>query len=118
MAGYNRKLQMSNNAVDAYNIGTKPYNEWSRAEIIDEVNKLYDPSQHNFDINTLVSIPIEALRMCTLSFSSWHHTTKKYTETDFYFVDGKKLLNLTSSIIQQNVEYVQKKQCEEAEKQK
>jgi hypothetical protein len=56
--------------------------------------------------------------MCTLSFSSWHHTTKKYTETDFYFVDGKKLLNLTSSIIQQNVEYVQKKQCEEAEKQK
>ncbi len=105
MAGYDYKRKMSNNAVDAYKMGAKPYDEWSAAEIIDEVQKLYDPEQHSFDINNLIGIPIKALRMCVLSYSSWHHTTRKYKETDFYFVDGKKLLNLTDSDIKKYIEY-------------
>lgn len=105
MAGYNNRLHMSNNAVEAYKMGAKPYERWSAADIIDEVQKLYDPENSSFDINNLVGIPIKALRMCTLSYSSWHHTTKKYEETDFYFVDNKKLLKLTDKDITKYVEY-------------
>lgn len=106
MAGYNRRLNMSNNAVDAYKIGTKPYEQWSAIEIFDEVVKVYDPNIHSFDINRLAEIPVEALRMCTLSYSSWHHTTRKYKETDFYYVDNKKLLKLTDKDIDKYVDYV------------
>lgn len=109
MAGYNNKLNMSNNAVEAYNIGTKPYDQWTAADIIEEINKLYDPTMHGFDINLLIGIPLEALRMAALSFSSWHHTTKKYKETDFYFVDNKKLLKLTNSDIVRYVDYANSK---------
>ena len=49
MAGYNYKLNMSNNAVDAYEKGAKPYNEWSLADIIDLVLEIYDPEEHGFD---------------------------------------------------------------------
>lgn len=109
MAGYNNRLHMSNNAVDAYEMGAKPYDEWSAVDIIDEVQKIYDPEKHSFDINQLIDIPIEALRMCVLSYSSWHHTTKKYKETDFYFVDGKKLINLRNSDIKKYIDYVANK---------
>lgn len=106
MSGYNNRLHMSNNAVEAYEMGTKPYDQWSAADIIDEVCRLYDPGKHDFDINKLIGIPIDALRMCTLSYSSWHHTTRKYKETDFYFVDNKKLLQLRNEDIDHYVEFV------------
>lgn len=106
MSGYNYKYKMSNNAVEAYNIGTKPYNEWSASEIINAVKRLYDPNIHSFDIDKLSKIPLKALRMCTLSYSSWHHTTKKYIETDFYFVDNKKLINLSNADIDKYATYV------------
>ena len=108
MAGYNRRLHMSNNAVDAYELGTKPYDEWSRAEILCEVKKLFNSGQFEYSISfeDLESLSLKALKMCTLSFSSWHHTTRRYKETDFYFGDNKKLLGLTKTTIRQTEYYV------------
>ncbi len=110
MAGYNYKLNMSNNAVDAYEKGAKPYNEWSLADIIDLVLEIYDPEEHGFDINKLVNTPLEAVKLCVLSYSSWHHTTKKYKETEFYFVDRKKLIMLTDKDIDKYTYFVSQKE--------
>ena len=40
MAGYNYKYQMSNNAVDAYKSGCKPYDQWAKGDLMDEIQKL------------------------------------------------------------------------------
>lgn len=37
MAGY-RGFSMSNNAVDAYNSGEKPFSKWTKSEILKEVD--------------------------------------------------------------------------------
>lgn len=106
MAGYNYKYQMSNNAVDAYKSGCKPYDQWTKGDLMNEIQKLFDPARHTFDVNALVNEPVEVIRMAVLSYSAWHHTTRKYQETDFYFVDGKKLLALSDKTIQKYHDYV------------
>ena len=105
MAGYNYKRNMSNNAVDAYAMGAKPYNEWSFTDIFNEILDDYDPENHCFDINKLANVSLEVLKMCFLSYSSWHHTTKQYKETEFYFVDKKKMLTLTDEDIDKYIDY-------------
>ena len=87
MAGY-AGYRMSNNAVQAYSDGEKPYSKWSKADII---GVLRDEGVPETQIAFVKRIPLKELKALGLRKTSWHHTSSHYNATDFYTVDIDRL---------------------------
>lgn len=87
MTGY-RGYSMSNNAVDAYNKGEKPWSKWTKTDILNELRyNGVDKAQ----IDRLRKFSLAELKEIGLRRSSWHHTSSHYNATDFYTVDVSAL---------------------------
>lgn len=77
---------MSNNAVDAYNSGEKPFSKWTKSEILNEIESL---NVKTFEL--FKKMKVKTLKNNFLYKSSWHHSSKFYNEVDFYSVDIDKI---------------------------
>lgn len=97
MAGY-YGYSMSNNAVAAYECGEKPWNRWTKGEILAEVDGLIrDGLEIKVDRKALGKVPALRLKQLLLVRSSWHHTSSWYNATDFYEVSDARLESLTDA---------------------
>ena len=81
MSGYSG-YSMSNNAIDAYENGEKPLSKWTKKEILNAVNEI----NPNIDLSKL---NLKILKSKLLEKTSWHHTSKKYNKTDFYYINDE-----------------------------
>lgn len=72
---------MSVRAQEAYDDGKKPFNKWTKSDIIDEIKDNYDLTKEEVDI--LKKYKLNELKGL-LSYSEWHHTGKYYNETEFW----------------------------------
>ena len=102
MAGY-YGYSMSNNAVEAYKSGEKPYSKWKKADIIQAINQLIESEELELkcDINNLFALNVNLLKKLALCQSSWHHTSSWYNHTDFYSIDSDYLSDLSNGDIEQ-----------------
>ena len=82
---------MSNNAVDAYNRGNKPISKWTKKAILDEIKSIGEEYNLKFDFERLKKENISELRETILTKNGYHHTSKYYNTTDFYYIDLEKL---------------------------
>lgn len=96
MAGYNG-WSMSNNAVDAYENGEKPLSKWRKSDILKAIEE--SEMELKCSIEKLRKLPVKILKEVCLCYSSWHHTSNHYNETDFYSLDEEKIENLTDAKI-------------------
>lgn len=90
---------MSNNAVSAYENGEKPLSQWTKGDIISEVEKISKETALSFDIAGLKKIPGPMLKNICLKQTSWHHTSEYYNRTNFYSLDVDKIVSLTDKDI-------------------
>lgn len=79
MAGYNG-YSMSNNAVQAYECGEKPYSKWTKSDILGEI-----PGDL---LGSAKKLTLSELKGLFLHRTSWHHTSSHYNRTDFYSVEA------------------------------
>lgn len=98
MAGY-KGYSMSNNAVAAYESGEKPLSQWTKGDIISEVEKISKETDLKFDIANLKKVPSSMLKSICLKKTSWHHTSEYYNRTNFYSVDVNFIEALTDKDI-------------------
>lgn len=116
MAGY-CGYSMSNNAVKAYNEGEKPLSKWSKKDIIEAV---VVREKTSIDISVLT---LKELRDEFLVYSSWHHTSKFYNQTEFYNLDEvaierfneeklNKIVNSRVKKVKRSKEEIEKKKIE------
>lgn len=89
MSGY-YGFSMSNNAIDAYNTGEKPFSKWTKADILSELGELSPKFKKT---------KLSALKKELLYVSSWHHTSKEFNRTDFYSIDVEKAAEMSKSEI-------------------
>lgn len=77
MAGYDG-YSMSNNAVAAYESGEKPLSQWTKGDIISEIERLVSAKEIDisFDIANLKKVPVSTLKDVCLKQTSWHHTSE------------------------------------------
>lgn len=66
---------MSNNAVDAYNSGEKPFSKWTKSEILKEIENL---NVKTFEL--FKKMKVKTLKDNFLYKSSWHHSSKFYNK--------------------------------------
>lgn len=117
MAGYNG-WSMSNNAVDAYENGEKPLSKWRKSDIFEAIEET-EEIELKCSIEKLRKLPVKVLKEVCLHYSSWHHTSNHYNQTDFYSLDEISIENLTDKKIDELIaEYKaskkeEKKQIEE-----
>lgn len=113
MAGY-CGWSMSNNAVDAYDNGEMPISKWSKKAIIKRIEEAIDDGdielQCSFD--ELKKLPLEFLKSDCLRYSSWHHTSKFYNETDFYSLDIDSINEMTDEYLNMMKSYYEKRRRE------
>ena len=104
MSGY-KGYSMSNNAVEAYKNGEKPYSRWTKANIIEAIEKAIreDDLILKCSMEKLNKTPAEILKLFCLSYSSWHHTSKRYNKTDFYILDINRVACLTDEKIDNEI---------------
>ena len=85
---------MSERARIAYDTGEKPLSKWTKAAIVEEIDRQlaedYSPEEIGFDPAKLKALPLKALKELVLKYSSWHHTGAKYKKTGFYEVQIPK----------------------------
>ena len=81
---------MSNRAVDAYDNGEKPMSKWTKAELIENIEELRPEI-----VNAMKRLRKDEICELVLRYSSWHHTSMHYNQTDFYSID-EDLLNEVS----------------------
>lgn len=112
---------MSENAANAYGNGNKPWSKWTKAEILEELQK------NNKDekiLEVAKKIPVEKLKSEFLNYSEWHHTSSWYNCTDFYSFDEEKAEEITLEEIQEiyriakEEKETQKKEIQKEEKYK
>ncbi len=96
MAGYNG-WSMSNNAVDAYENGETPLSKWRKSDILEAIEE--SEIELKCSIEKLRKLPVKILKEVCLRYSSWHHTSNHYNETDFYSLDEERIENLTDTKI-------------------
>lgn len=97
MAGY-YGFSMSNNAVDAYESGERPWSKWTKGAILEEVDDLIaNGVEIAVDRKALGKVPVLRLKQLLLVNSSWHHTSSWYNSTDFYAVSDARLESLTDA---------------------
>lgn len=96
MAGYSG-WSMSNNAVEAYENGEKPLSKWRKSYILEAIED--SEMKLKCSIAKLRKLPVKILKEVCLCYSSWHHTSNRYNETDFYSLDEERIENLTDDKI-------------------
>ncbi|MCM1259271.1 MAG: hypothetical protein NC307_15705 [Roseburia sp.] len=96
MAGY-YGYSMSNNAKDAYACGEMPISKWTKKAIIESIEEGVEGEEINLQcsLEKLKKLPLAILKSYYLIYSSWHHTSKFYNETDFYSLDISYIEGLT-----------------------
>lgn len=93
MAGY-KGYSMSNNAVEAYAKGEKPMSKWTKAAILYELKKV------NPEIVELAKkLTVSELKSRLINTTSWHHTSSKFNQTDFYSFDEVEAEGFTAERI-------------------
>ena len=112
--GYVGKL-MSERAKMAYQDGQKPLNKWNKDDIIKEVEYLKTIGLVNFDMNLFKRMSLETLKEKVLIYSSWHHTSNHFNETDFYCIDTDYVENLTDEKIEQLIQEQNKRKDKQKE---
>lgn len=112
MAGY-KGYSMSNNAVQAYKSGEKPFSKWTKTDILNEL-KNYDTDA--FIIDLAKKLSLKELKQIALYKSSWHHTSSMYNQTDFYTVssclDLSDFAKLNNLVDVKKIDVVEKWECE------
>lgn len=101
MAGYSG-WSMSNNAVDAYSNGEKPLSKWTKADIFDTIEE--QEIELKCSMEKFKKLPVKVLKEVCLRYSSWHHTSNHYNQTDFYSLDISRIENLTDEKL---IDYLQ-----------
>lgn len=74
-------FSMSKRAVEAYKDGERPLSQWTKEDIIEEVE-----GYGKFTEEVLRKYPKAVLIDYFLEYSSWHHTGKYCKETSFYSI--------------------------------
>ena len=92
MAGY-KGWSMSNNAVSAYECGEKPLSKWTKTAVIEAIENA--EVDLNCSIEKLRKMPAAVLKDVCLCYSSWHHTSSHFNQTDFYSLDLERIGELT-----------------------
>lgn len=77
---------MSKNAVSAYEAGEMPKSKWTKKAIIDGIKEVCE------ELNLRYESKFESFKKADLwgmfiTWSSWHHTSKCFNETDFYAIN-------------------------------
>jgi len=91
MAGY-KGYSMSNNAVAAYEGGKKPLSKWTKAAILEDLERQAEAGEIPESL-TQEAAGLKAADLKTfLKYSEWHHTGSHYNRTPFYQVDTDSLL--------------------------
>lgn len=95
MSGYLPDYSMSVRAAQAYDEGEKPLSKWRKADILSAALKILSDSdlseQEKKDrYSYLEKLPLNRLKGYLIQ-SSWHHTSCKYNETNFYYLDEEVL---------------------------
>lgn len=103
MAGY-AGYSMSNNAVDAYMNGEKPWSKWTKKELIERVEA--EGIKPLCGMEAIKGTPVEVLRRLLLVHSSSHHTSKFYNLTKFYSFDADGFQELTKQTLDETIERV------------
>ena len=105
MSGY-CGYSMSWNAVSAYNEGEKPMSKWTKTAVLEAIEKAINEQELTLicDIEKLKKCPAGVLKRICLTYSSWHHTSKYYNQTEFYSIDTDALETLTDEEIDKAVE--------------
>lgn len=88
---------MSERAISAYENDEMPKSRWTKMAI---VQRIIDICKEN-DVDKLINwnkLTKKELEDKFLIWSSWHHTGKFATETDFYKVDENKVLNFIENV--------------------
>lgn len=108
MAGY-FGYSMSNNAVEAYENGSKPFSKWTKADILELIED--ENLELNCSIDKLKKVPVKILKEICLKYSSWHHTSNHYNKTDFYSIDYDSIENLTDEKLDGLIEEYRKEKA-------
>ncbi|MDD3940826.1 MAG: hypothetical protein PHQ01_04625 [Candidatus Pacebacteria bacterium] len=107
---------MSNRAVKAYESGEMPLSNWSKEDILDNVESYIKQNNiQDIDLDKIKKMSLQDLKKLFLRKSSWHHTGKMYNQTDFYALDDDYLDELTNSKIDSFLERKQEERKEQAE---
>lgn len=116
MAGY-CGYSMSNNAVQAYADGERPFSRWTKKEILEIIEDMMKTKELTLlcSMEKLRKTPAEVLKNACLSYSSWHHTSNHYNRTDFYSVSPEKIARLTDELLE---EKIKESKAEKEEKEK
>ena len=77
---------MSVRAAQAYNLGEKPFSKWTKGDILSTIR--YDYEVSDDQLKTLKTYNTTVLKRALLTLSSWHHTGKYYSCTNFYEIDS------------------------------
>ncbi len=111
MAGYNG-YSMSNNAVEAYENGEKPMSKWTKADILYELKKV-DPGS----VELAKKLTVSELKGRLLKRTSWHHTSSKFNQTDFYSFDEIEAESFKAERIEKIIENREPKEVKKVEPQ-
>lgn len=83
--------RMSERAMEAHNSGERPYSQWTKNDLIDELSYYL-----NDEIcKKAKKLTLSELRGELLYCSSWHHTGTYYNRTEFYSINEENAENLT-----------------------
>lgn len=115
MAGY-KGYSMSNNAVNAYENGEKPFSKWTKADIVREIRN--SELEFNFSMEKIKKVPVKVLRDRCLIKTSWHHTSSYYNTTDFYSVDLDFLTEVDDKKIDEWIEIYNQYKNEETKEER
>lgn len=85
MAGYNG-WSMSNNAVQAYEDGEKPFSKWTKKTLVYELADALDAEPEEV-AKVLKPYPLKEVKDKCLVYTGWHHTSSRYNLTAFYELD-------------------------------
>ena len=80
MSGY-YGYSMSNNAVEAYENGERPLSKWRKSDILEAIS--VSEIELKCSISKLQKLPVKVLKEVCLTYSSWHHTSNHYNQTNF-----------------------------------
>lgn len=101
MSGY-YGYSMSNNAVEAYENGERPLSKWRKSDILEAIS--VSEIELKCSISKLQKLPVKVLKEVCLTYSSWHHTSNHYNQTNFYTLDEKYIESLTD---EKSINYLQ-----------
>lgn len=98
---------MSNNAVLAYESGEKPISKWTKADILSVCKNVESEK-----LALLKKSQLKGLKRL-LKYSSWHHTSCHFNETDFYMVDLETIEDSTIDELEQLLKVEKEKKPEQ-----